>query len=163
MWDKCISLLAVLLVSLSQPLGAQEAVYVIRHAEQDATTSDPALTEAGIARAERWDILADAAISVVFTSELLRSQQTGGLIAEVPEVDTIEIPRRALEELHDRIVAEYEGDVVLVVSHSGTIPSVICSFGMCNVPAVSKSDYGGLYIVTGVESGTPTLVHLNTP
>jgi broad specificity phosphatase PhoE len=61
----------VLLIIFAIPIShAQEAIFLIRHAEQIIDVEDPPLTEAGQKRATAWaDILQKSGIRAVYTSK----------------------------------------------------------------------------------------------
>ncbi len=74
-------LLAAMVISYAA--AAQEAVYVIRHAEKENAGDDPSITQEGQARAAAWaEMLQTVELDVVFTSDAKRTQQTGNIIAD---------------------------------------------------------------------------------
>ena len=63
--------------------AAQEAVFVIRHAEKELRGEDPAITNAGRNRAAAWaDMLQHAGFDIVINSDARHTQQTGQIIAD---------------------------------------------------------------------------------
>jgi len=153
--------LACLLASSS--VNAQEAVYVIRHAEQELTgTVDAGLRIEGRERATNWaTILRPSGIDLVVTTEIKRSRDTGAIIAEALGVPQVEFSKGGSSSIAKFLRENYPEDVILVVGHSGTIPKLLRSFGYSDTFPISKSAYGWLFIVTPLENGPPVVARLN--
>lgn len=153
--------LACLLASSS--VNAQEAVYVIRHAEQELTgTVDAGLRIEGRERATNWaTILRPSGIDLVVTTEIKRSRATGAIIAEALGVPQVEFSKGGSSSIAKFLRESYPEDVILVVGHSGTIPKLLRSFGYSDTFPISKSAYGWLFIVTPLENGPPVVARLN--
>ncbi len=137
---------------------AQEFVFVIRHAEQVPTGSDPELLPEGYERANAWArVLEPAGLTGVVTSDQRRSVQTGTVIA-----DTLDVPLRAFgkheyDEMADYIRGEHSEGRVLIVGHSGTISSILRSLEYEGYETVSKSQYGELCVVSPRGGAAPVL------
>ena len=153
--------LACLLASSS--VNAQEAVFVIRHAEQELTRGvDTKLLPEGRQRAADWaTILRPSGLDLVVTTEIKRSQETGAIIAEALEVPRVEFSRGGSSGIADFLRENYPEDVILVVGHSETIPILLRSFGYSDTFPISRSAYGWLFIVTPLENGPPAVTRLN--
>lgn len=153
--------LACLLASSS--VYAQEAVFVIRHAEQELTRGvDTELLPEGRERAADWaTILRPSGLDIVVTTEIKRSQQTGAIIAEALEVPRVEFSRGGSSGIAEFLRENYPEDVILVVGHSETIPILLRSFGYQDTFPISRSAYGWLFIVTPLENGPPAVTRLN--
>ena len=147
----------------SGSLNAQEAVFVIRHAEQELTgTVDAGLLPEGRERATDWaTILRPSRLDLVVTTEIKRSRDTGAIIAEALEVPRVEFSRGASSSIAEFLRENYPEDVVLVVGHSETIPKLLRSFGYADTFPISRSAYGWLFIVTPLENGPPAVARLN--
>lgn len=155
-----VSLLFSLL--LVQPVAAQEVLFLIRHAERDWSSDDAGLVDAGRARAVAWaDVLADAGIDLIITSEMTRTRETGQLISDQLEVPTLIVPRDAPKGLIELLQTEYSDDRVLVVGHSGTIPDILWRLGYKKLVVLLKSDYNDLFVVRSNEGGEVDVVRLN--
>lgn len=147
-----------LALPLVAPARAQEFVFVIRHAEQALTGSDPELLPEGYERARAWaKVLEPAGLTGVVTSDRQRSDQTGTIIA-----DTLDVPRREFGkyeygEIAEYILEEHADGRVLIVGHSGTISSILRSLGYEGYETVNKSQYGELFIVAPHEGAAPVL------
>jgi broad specificity phosphatase PhoE len=62
---------------------AQSTVFIVRHAEKADDSKDADLSEAGRARAEALaNMLRDSKISVIYTTEFKRTQQTAAPLAK---------------------------------------------------------------------------------
>ena len=147
----------------SSSVNAQEAVFVIRHAEQELTgTIDAILRPEGRERATDWaTILRPSGLDLVVTTEIERSRATGTIIAEALEVPRLEFSRGASSGIAKFLRENYPEDVVLVVGHSGTIPKLLRSFGYPDTFPIGYSEYGWLFIVTPLENGPPAVTRLN--
>ena len=72
---------ALLGAMLALPAWAQQAVYVVRHAERADASFDSALSPAGQARAARLaKMLATSGIGAIFVTERRRTAQTASII-----------------------------------------------------------------------------------
>ncbi|HEX9982418.1 MAG TPA: phosphoglycerate mutase family protein [Thermoanaerobaculia bacterium] len=133
-------------------------VIVVRHAEADASDPkerNPALSEAGIARAKALLSVAEkAGVKAVYVTQFRRTRETAeplALALKVPVV-TIEVDPQNVAAyapaLAKRIAAEHPNETVLVVGHSNTVPLIVKELGGSEVPAIEHSQYGKVYVVT---------------
>ncbi|MDA7427154.1 phosphoglycerate mutase family protein [Primorskyibacter aestuariivivens] len=160
---KTLFLSALLTCVLALPGGAQEAVFLIRHAEKEMG-DDPALTEAGRIRATRWALMLEqAGINAVITTDARRTQETGGIIAEALDLPMGEIDRRDIAGLIDLMSFDHEEDRVLVVAHRETIPSILSALGLFDAVSIAEDDFANLFTVTGLATDAPVLVHQRMP
>ena len=151
---------ALLSLGLSLPAMAQEAVFVIRHAEKEAG-DDPTLTEAGRARAEGWvAMLAEAGIDAIFVTDRRRTQETGGIIGEGLGLTPVEVPRGDVTGLLDQLSFDHEEDRVLVVHHEELIPRVLEGLGVGEAVEIGEEEFGAMFVVTGVGMGEVVMVRL---
>jgi broad specificity phosphatase PhoE len=74
----CGCLLTMSVLSGRTALGGSDTTfYVVRHAETEAPTNDPPLTEQGMRRAEELrEVLGDVPLSAVYATRTLRTFQT---------------------------------------------------------------------------------------
>ena len=151
-------LLALLALGLGLNTAAAQAptvVILVRHAEKaapDPPDGDPALTEAGHARALALaDALAAAGVGAVITSQWRRTRQTAAPLAErlqiEPEVISTSGAQAQPEAVADAIRARHLGQTVLVVGHSNTIPDVIAALGGPAIPELCESQYDDLFVL----------------
>lgn len=141
--------LILFMISVFAIAQAQEAVFLVRHAEQVHDVEDPPLTDEGLNRAKAWaGIFRDAGIDVIYTSKKVRTRQTGTAIADELNVPLKMMSRRDITGLVDRVRVEHGDDVVLIVSHSKTIPRLVEAFApSVEGPKIEKDDYGNLFVI----------------
>ncbi|HYD20162.1 MAG TPA: phosphoglycerate mutase family protein [Flavipsychrobacter sp.] len=136
---------------------------IVRHAEKEATGTDPNLTSAGVARAEELKrILANVPVSAVYSTPLNRTRQTGQPLATAKGVSITEYATsKPYAELVDELLAAWHGKVVLVVGHSNTVPDILkeISNNTFNI-TINDSQYDNLFIVSMPDHLTPVIQHL---
>ena len=109
---------------------AQQAIYLIRHAEQMLDVEDPPITEAGQQRAKAWaSILRDADLKVIYTSKKRRTKQTGEPIAQALKVPLETMSRKDVAGLVERLRTWHADDAVLIISYTRTIPKLVKALG----------------------------------
>jgi broad specificity phosphatase PhoE len=160
-----LSLVLGLLVALlpAVPAQAQEAVLLIRHAEDDVDLYDGDLVEAGRQRAHAWaEVLADAELDAIITSEMQRTRQTGQPIADLLDVPIIAIPRDDYDGLLETLASDFGDDRVLIVSHAASIPVILARMGHRDrrSASVSRLEHNDLFVVHPNEDGTPDVIRL---
>ena len=141
--------LILFIISVTSAAQAQEAVFLIRHAEQMHDVEDPPLTNDGLNRAKVWaSIFRDAGIDVIYTSKKIRTKQTAVPIAEELNLPLKTMSRREVNGLVNHVRKEHSDDVVLIVSHSKTIPKLVEAFApSARGPAIEKGDYDNLFVI----------------
>lgn len=109
----------------SEPL-APITVVLVRHAEKGTDDPrDPALSDAGKARAEKLaKMLASSGLSRVFTSEFKRTQQTAAPFASAAKLEAEVVPAGKADELVAKLRALPPGSKALIVGHSNTVPKI---------------------------------------
>jgi broad specificity phosphatase PhoE len=110
---------------------------------------DPPLTDDGLNRAKTWaTIFRDAGIDVIYTSKKVRTKQTGAPIADELNIPLKMMSRRDIDGLVNQVRKEHSDDVVLIVSHSKTLPKLVEAFApSATGPAIKKSDYDNLFVI----------------
>ena len=160
-------LLMLSLVSLPAPAEAQKLVIAVRHAERadggtggltmTGTPADPLLSAAGEARAARLaGMLVDSGITVIFTTEFRRTQDTAKPLAA--KLGLIPVVNKGTDTaaLLARLKANHANDVVLVVGHSNTLPAIVKGLTGREV-TIADSQYDDLFVLV---PGTGTMSRL---
>ncbi len=139
---------------------AQEAIFLVRHAEQDgAPWTNPPLTEAGQRRAKALaEVLEDADLDVIFVSHWRRTAQTAEPVAEALNVKVKVHPRNDIVGLMSRLRTEHARDRVLIVSHSRIVPSWLKAHG--HSERVVIDEYDNLFVIVPQAKGEPLVVRL---
>lgn len=153
----------------ASPPAKPRTVVLVRHAEKVDASADPALSEAGRARAERLAaLLAHARVERIFVSPFVRTQATVAPLAEALRLTPEVIPAAG----HDAIVTACEaappGSVTLVCTHSNVLPKLAKALGVAPTRLdpkghVPETEYGRVYVITlppTGASGQPTLLEL---
>jgi broad specificity phosphatase PhoE len=127
--------------------GAKGLILLVRHAErvQSGPGDDPALTEAGRARAQRLaDMLAKSGVRTVFITRFRRTKDTAQPLADalqlapIVESDTVQLIAKLRTHLDE---------TVLVVGHSDTVPDVIQAFGGPSV-TIADDAFDDLFVLS---------------
>jgi phosphohistidine phosphatase SixA len=148
-------------------------VFLVRHAEKaDGPGQDPPLSEAGRLRAEALArLLQNAGVKGVYTSQFLRTRQTGEPLAKRLGVEVTPVPLsvkpsnprevtdESVRELTKR-VESHAGGAVLIIGHSNSVPDVIRMLGGDVVPKIDESKFDDLFVVTVYGGGRAKVVHL---
>jgi len=154
-------LLALGQAASTRPLSAQGdpvVVYLVRHAERaEDGTSDPPISEAGQARARLLaDMLLDAGVSDIYTTDYRRTRQTGAPLAAALGLEMSTYDARDLPELARRLRATPGRHVVF--GHSNTTPALVEALGGDPHGSIADGEYDRLYVVVIPASGPVTTV-----
>jgi broad specificity phosphatase PhoE len=153
------ALLLSALSAIARPAAAQEAIYIVRHAERADQTETSALSTEGVGRSYKLrDILRDAGITTIFTSPLRRAVDTAAPLAAA-----LHLTSRPIAEapaLVDAIAAAAPRDRVLVVGHSNTVPALLRDLHVDPAINISDDDYSNLFIVIPRKEERPVLLRL---
>jgi broad specificity phosphatase PhoE len=151
-------LAAVLLPAV--PAHAQRAVFLVRHAERLDASKDSPLSAAGEKRAAALaDMLADAGITAIYTTEYQRTIKTAEPLALRLKLQPVRTGT-GTDEVVSRMKQEQPASVVLVVGHSNTVPAILKALGVTDPITIADDEYSNLFIVTPREGGGATLVRL---
>jgi broad specificity phosphatase PhoE len=142
-------------------------VLVVRHAEKQWEEGDPPLSEAGWKRADALlEVLAESGVSVLFSTQYVRTSQTLEPIAERLGLEILVHDAGDSEGLATRILAEHAGEVVLVSGHSNTVPEIVAALGAPEPAPIDDAEYDNLYVVSvdaGREAATVLLLNFGRP
>jgi phosphohistidine phosphatase SixA len=161
-------LVFLLLALLPVAVRAQQAVYVVRHAEKASEASDPnvPLSEAGKARAERLAaLLKDAGVTAVYSTDYVRTRSTAAPLAaalhqEIRIYDARDSAGRTSAAALLETLRKEPRSIVLVVGHSDTVPQLLWAMGVAQKFEIGSQEYDNLFVVVPRTSGEPILLHL---
>jgi broad specificity phosphatase PhoE len=134
--------------ALAAPAAAQEAIFLVRHAERADQSTDSRLSPQGEARAvklARW--LNTAGITHVFTTDLRRTAETAAPFASGRQIAVQQIPAADTDSLVRRVRGLGPGDRALVVGHSNTVPMLLARFGVSETVTLADDDYDNIFVV----------------
>jgi len=159
-----ILLPAIALMLMSSPeIRAQEAVFIVRHAEVNGTQgdNDPPLSEAGLERAQKLaEKLKGAGITAIYSSETKRAQQTAEPSAKAFQVPVKTVPRRDPKALVAALRSNNKNDRVLVFGHFQTVPWIIKELGYQGEIKVDGNLWDEMWVVIPRSQGQPTVMRL---
>ena len=153
----------VVATALGAPVSAQTIV-LVRHAEKADTSADPALSDAGQARAALLaSALQGARVSAVITSPLNRTRSTGEPTAKAAGVTALSISMDGGQAAHvARVAAQARAagprDTVLIVGHSNTMPEIARALGDPNPQALTECDFDRMTVIQ-LGPDAPRAVH----
>jgi probable phosphoglycerate mutase len=139
-------------------------VILVRHAEKESDTRDPALSPSGRQRAESLaHALSGVGLRHVLSTDYRRTRETAGPVARAFGLEVEIYDPEDLEGLVERL-ARAEGPA-LVVGHSDTTGTVVALLGGDPGPPFDEElDYDRLYVVTpGAEGPTTLLLRYGAP
>lgn len=152
-------LLFLALGAAPAPVLAQDGVIIlVRHAETTPDgTRNPALSPDGVERAARLaDLLADAGLDGVYTTDYDRTRSTAGAVARPLGLEPVLYDPGALHDFAAQLLTS--GGRVLVVGHSNTTPSLVELLGGDAGPAISEHEHDRLYLLFPAAEGVRTVV-----
>jgi broad specificity phosphatase PhoE len=137
-------------------------VLIVRHAEKLTNAGDdPDISPAGIARANALAAVAGhAGVEAAYVTQYRRTRETAAPL-RVPMIEVpvdLSAPGDYPKRLADAIASRSSGKVVLVVSHSNTVPAIVEALAHVRVPPMADPEYDRLYVVTLPETGQPRVI-----
>jgi broad specificity phosphatase PhoE len=151
---------SLMLLSVS-PAEAQQAIFLVRHAEQSVETGDPELTEVGKKRAQALaSVLKDAGINVIYTTERRRAIQTAEPLEKSLNIESNRLPLQDVDGLVARLRDQRAQDRILVVSHSLALPRIMKGLGYPEEISIPLHDYDNLFVLVPKSDGSPSLLRL---
>jgi len=137
---------------------APVTVIAVRHAEKGtADPRDPALSEAGQARAEELArLIAKAGVTHLFATPYVRTRQTLAPLAEAMALEVEPYSPADMPAFLAKLRALPAGAVAVVAGHSNTTPGVVLGLGgqidglgtYQGAPALGDDEYDRLFVVT---------------
>ncbi len=124
-------------------------VIIVRHAEKAATNpADPPLSPAGVARAQTLaHVVENAGIDVIFVTDKQRTQQTAEPTATNLSLTPIELDEADTDILISMVYSDHQGEEILIVGHSHTIPGILEGFGISEENLFENDPYDNLFIL----------------
>jgi len=158
------ALVAGVVASTAFSASAESAltVFLVRHAEKEASGADPSLTNAGRERAESLTaLLADAGITAIFSSEFKRTQETAAPLAKRLGLSVTVVPGKDLDALLSKVHALAPDGRALIVGHNNTVPELARRLTGAKVAELTDADYDRLYVATMGKDGQGEVVLLH--
>lgn len=159
------ALLMLLGMALPTITQAQYTVILVRHAELAgvamAEPKNMPLSEAGEARAQRLAfMLKDADISAIYVTDYERTRKTAAPLATALNISVIELPKSDPREMVERLRKKHEGQTVLMVGHTDTLPGLMKTMGYPVDIRIESQDYGSMFILTPNDNAPPAFLRL---
>jgi broad specificity phosphatase PhoE len=142
------------------PSETLTTVILVRHAEKVVQTtdgptpgSDPPLTPAGEERARKLvHVLGGLDVTTLYSTPFRRTLATATPLAEALGLEVTKTPIEDLATyvatVVDRIRTQHVGEIVVVVSHSNTVPALITALGAQDAVEITDDEYDDLFVVT---------------
>ncbi|MDP7294327.1 MAG: phosphoglycerate mutase family protein [Vicinamibacterales bacterium] len=159
---------------MTMPTAAQEAIFIVRHAERTDRSSDSTLSADGEARAERLARhLRDAGIDAIYSTSFRRTLGTAAPLSEALGLEVQTEPTlgpdpmgsddgvsRYIEGLVARLGERHATDRVVVVGHSNTLPALLAALGHPEEISIAGDEYDNLFVVLPQPVGPPTMLRI---
>lgn len=141
---------------------AQSTIFITRHADRYRTEPDPSLTPKGEEQARSLaQLLSDAKIKHIFTTELIRTQETAAPLAHQTNIVPVVVPQNDIDELIRKIRNSLRPDEsILVVGHRASVPKILHALTGKDVPPLGSAEYGRLIAITLLPDGSSSVVTL---
>lgn len=158
-------LLASLLPWIALAAGPARTVILVRHAERaGGSDASVGINDAGRCRAKLLaTMLADANVTGIYTSQIMRTQQTAEPLAQKLGVKPQVVPAEDIEGLAAKLRSSTTEGTLLVVGHSNTIPAIVERLtGKAQSP-ISDTEYDRMFIVTLIGANEGQVFTLRYP
>lgn len=145
-----VILFAVSLVVLS--CSSTHSLYIVRHAEKLDNTSYSVLSPQGHQRAAVLrDSLLSKKINLIFATQFQRTQETAQPLATALNKSLLIYRNNAIDSIV-LVLKRNKSKNILVVAHSGNIPSIIEGLTGEKVKAIDENEYDNFYIIKNKKS-----------
>jgi len=139
---------------------AQNAIFLVRHAEKVDESRDAALSPAGLQRAETLAReLGTAGVTAIYTTQFQRTIKTAEPLARRLKL-TMTSADTPPAELIRSIRKQHPTGTVLIVGHSNTIPELLTALGHPTPVHIGGDEYDNLFVVVPKAIGAPTVLRL---
>ena len=158
-------LLLTIFLAFSIPENDCSTFYLIRHAEKVRTNKsdrDPALNKKGMIRAQNWkEYFINKDISKIYSTNYKRTLETVKPIQEAIGLTAILYSPSSID--YKDFISSNEGEVVLIVGHSNTIPNFVNELINDQVyDQIDDLNNSNLYVVTLCDSSiSHSLIKVN--
>jgi hypothetical protein len=147
-----VCLLAVILVFAACRESAPLTIYLVRHAEKDLTDKgeDPALTEAGIARAGRLKaLLADEPIDLIYSTRYQRNIHTVEPLALAKGLPIAPYEWHGWEPMLEELTGKGAGKTAVICGHGDNLlPMIGFLNGNSPLDSLGAYEYDKIFKVT---------------
>jgi phosphohistidine phosphatase SixA len=92
-------------------------------------------------------MLSDASVDAIFVSQYRRTQQTAQPLAAALGLQPVVVPAEEQDRLVEQLRDASDGETVVVVGHSNTLPAIAEALG-ARLGPVDEADSGGFWVVT---------------
>lgn len=152
---------ALFWAAAAPPADAQQAVFLVRHAEKADDSDDPPLSNKGRLRAESLaSLLSNAGVRAICVTQYRRTGLTAAPLASRLGVAPASLHSDAIDELVERLRTRHASDVVLYVGHSGSIPRILKAYGHAAPVEIGHDEYDGLWVLVPRPGQPPSVVRL---
>ncbi len=154
--------LAPVLVGLTAPAAlAQQAVFLVRHAERQDQSTDSPLSAAGRDRAARLaTVLRDARITTILVTQFQRTAETAKPLADRLGLTMQKMTAADTGALAARVRSAGPTDRVLVVAHGDTLPVILKELGYPEAVTIGNDDWDNLFVLVPHGKEPPAGVRL---
>ena len=150
-----------ILTTVSSAAYAQRAVFLVRHADRLDDSEDTPLSKAGEARAQLLArLLKDSGITAIYTSQWQRTMKTAEPLASALKIKPVSLPVADREGLFRRLRTENRDDVLLIVGHDRSVPTLLKMFGHPEAITIAPTEYDNLFVLVPKDAGPPTVLRL---
>ncbi len=123
------------------------SIYLVRHAEKQTQQKNPALTECGHQRAAQLATTLElTGIKQIYSTQLLRTEQTAQPLAEKLALDVLAYSPKELGALAQKVKQQKLN--TLIVGHSNTTPQLTSLIAEIPVEPITEQEYQMLYQIT---------------
>jgi broad specificity phosphatase PhoE len=149
--------------------SAQQAIFLVRHAEDQRSEKDRPLSDAGRKRALLLaSVLKDAGIKTIFTSSLQRTIDTAAPLAKALQIEpkvlsqlTTKFNQRDLDVFADLLRTQHREEIVLFVGHANTVPALLKTLRHPGEIKIPETDFDNLFVLFPKSDGPPTVLRLH--
>lgn len=152
----------LLLIFTAVLAAAQSTIFVVRHCDRYGTEPDPDITPLGHRQAEAiGSLLADANIRHIYTTDLVRTQQTAAPTARRAGVKPVIVNQKDLDGLIRQVKATLRpNESTLVVGHRGSVPRIVKALTGVDIPKLTSGEFTRMVVITLPATGPAAVVTL---